>query len=163
MSQEGKKRQSVWDYPRPPAIEHTTRHLKVIYKGIVLADTKNAYRILETSHPPTYYIPPKDVLLKHFVISERNSFCEWKGTASYYDVKMNDDEIIHDRVWFYIKPNPAYANIKNYLSFYPSPFECYVDGEKVNAQEGDFYGGWITSDIDGGERGFKGGLGTWGW
>ncbi|TPX38058.1 hypothetical protein SmJEL517_g00296 [Synchytrium microbalum] len=156
------KKESVWDYPRPPAIEPTRHHLKVLLDGIVLADTTHAYRILETSHPPTYYIPPSDVKMEYFKQNARSTFCEWKGAARYYDVVVNG-KTINSRVWFYPQPSSKYAALKDHLSFYATPFDCYVDDERVQAQDGDFYGGWVTSWIDGGKKGMKGGPGTWGW
>ncbi|KAI8922640.1 hypothetical protein BC831DRAFT_474901 [Entophlyctis helioformis] len=156
------KRESVWDYPRPPAIEPTARHLRVVLDGVVIADTTSAHRILETSHPPTYYIPLADINQAVLVKNSRQTFCEWKGSASYYDIRIGN-RTVQSRAWFYANPTSKYAAIKNSVSFCADPFECYVDGERVQSQEGSFYGGWITSDIDGGPRGFKGGPGTMGW
>lgn len=153
--------ESVWDYPRPPRLERTNRHLKVVVDGQVIAETSNAYRMLETSHPPTYYFPPEDVrtdlLLKRL---NNSSFCEFKGRAVYWDIVTENAEK-QAAAWSYPQPSGTYEAIKDYLSFYASRVDaCYVDGEKVQAQQGDFYGGWITADIVGP---FKGGAGTWGW
>lgn len=152
--------ESVWDYPRPPRVEETTKHLQVIFNGIIIADTRRARRVLETSHPPVYYIPPEDIRMEFLTATPRSTFCEWKGRASYCTVKVGDEEA-RDAAWFYPEPTHAFASIKDYVAFYPGRMEaCYVDGERVKPQEGDFYGGWITSDIVGH---FKGGPGTWGW
>lgn len=129
----------------------------------MLADSKQAYWVLETTHPPTYYIPPSDCDLSKFTESGRSTFCEWKGAASYYDIEVPGQTKSSNRAWFYKKPTPAFKPIKDYISFYVGPWDCYVNGEKVEAQPGDFYGGWMTSDIDGGKKGVKGGPGTWGW
>ncbi|CAD6579955.1 MAG: hypothetical protein CYPHOPRED_001047 [Cyphobasidiales sp. Tagirdzhanova-0007] len=158
------KQESVWSYPRPPALESTPRHLEIKWRSatgkddVVLASTTNAFRVLETSHPPTYYIPPGDVNMALLTKNTRHSFCEWKGNASYYDVSA-DGQTVKSRVWTYETPSKRFTDIKDYLSFYAGPWTCYVDGEEVKAQPGDFYGGWMTSDIDGGPRGVKGGPG----
>ena len=129
--------------------------------GEMISDSRRAYRVLETSHPPVYYVPPEDIRMEHLALAaEGVSFCEWKGVARYYDLETEERKEPR-AAWFYPDPVPAYAGLKDYVAFYPSSVDaCWVDGEKVRAQEGDFYGGWITSDIVGP---FKGGPGTWGW
>lgn len=153
--------ESVWDYPRPPRLEKTNKHLIVEFDGIAIAETNRAYRILETSHPPVYYFPPEDVrtdLLR--IRSGQRSFCEFKGQAIYWDIQTAQAER-SAVAWSYPSPVPAFEPIAGYLAFYSSRVgACFVDGERVKPQEGDFYGGWITSDIVGP---FKGGAGTWGW
>jgi uncharacterized protein (DUF427 family) len=149
----------VWDYPRPPRLESTARHIRVEYRGRVLADTRAAFRVLETSHPPTYYLPPQDVQMDHLVDAPGSSFCEWKGRAAYYSVVV-DEERLERLAWRYPDPTPAFQPIRGYLAFYPDPLQCFVDGERVEPQPGGFYGGWITSDLVGP---FKGGHGTHGW
>lgn len=152
--------ESVWDYPRPPRLELTSRHLQVVYNQVVIAETQRALRVLETSHPPNYYFPPEDVLMKYFHANQEVSFCEFKGKANYYDVIVNDRHL-HDAAWAYFKPTKGFQELTGYIAFYPNKVDaCYVDGEKVQAQEGGFYGGWITNDVVGP---FKGGPGTWGW
>lgn len=152
--------ESVWDYPRPPRLEDSPRHIQVIFNGVVIVDSTATKRVLETSHPPTYYIPRCDVKMEYFIQSDRRTFCEWKGQAVYLDVAVGDRRITN-AAWSYLNPTPSFVAIADYIALYPSPMDaCYVDGEKVQAQEGDFYGGWITSDIVGP---FKGGMGTWGW
>ena len=156
----GPGQESVWDYPRPPRLEDSSKHIQVIFNGITIADTHRAKRVLETSHPPVYYIPPEDIKMEYLSGTPQSSFCEWKGRAGYYTVSVGDQQV-RDASWFYPNPTPAFASLKDYVAFYPSRIEaCYVDGEKVQAQPGDFYGGWITSEIVGP---FKGGAGTWGW
>lgn len=152
--------ESVWDYPRPPRVEESNRRIRVVFDGIVIADSTRARRMLETSHPPVYYIPREDIRMDMLTESPHRSFCEWKGAASYYSIKM-ESRAVEDAAWCYHSPNPAYATIKDHLAFYPSRVdECFVDEEKVEAQAGDFYGGWITKEIVGP---FKGEAGTWGW
>jgi uncharacterized protein (DUF427 family) len=152
--------ESVWDYPRPPRLEDSNKRIKVVFGGVTLAYTARAKRVLETSHPPVYYVPPEDIRMEHLTLAEGATFCEWKGAARYYDIET--DEYGERRAaWFYPDPVPAYSDLKDYVAFYPSLMAtCWVDGEKVEAQEGDFYGGWITADIVGP---FKGAPGTRGW
>lgn len=158
--QPGPGQESVWDYPRPPRLEESSKHIQVVFNGEVIADTHQAKRVLETSHPPVYYIPLEDIQQQYLTRTQRSSFCEWKGQAAYYTVTVGDRSVA-DAAWFYPNPTPNFAGIKDYVAFYPSKMEaCYIEGEKVTAQPGDFYGGWITSAIVGP---FKGGVGTWGW
>ena len=156
----GPGQESVWDYPRPPRVEPSSKQIKIIFNGITLAETQRSQRVLETSHPPVYYIPPEDIKMEYLMPTNRQSFCEWKGIAHYYTIIVGDKQIANT-AWYYPEPTPAFASLKDYIAFYPSKMDaCYVDGEKVQAQEGDFYGGWVTSNIVGP---FKGGAGTWGW
>lgn len=153
-------KECVWDYPRPPKLEKVSKRLRVFAEGEMIADTTEGYRVLETSHPPTYYFPPKDVQLKYFKKTSKNTFCEWKGAASYYTIQVKE-KILENKAWYYPDPNKEFLEIKDYISFYPSFMDkCLVDEEVVQSQEGDFYGGWITSNITGP---FKGGVGTYGW
>lgn len=153
-------RESVWDYPRPPRLERTDTRVKVVFGGVTIAYTTRALRVLETSHPPVYYVPPEDVRIEHLRPAAGGSFCEWKGRASYYDV-VTDERTEERAAWYYPDPVPAYREIKDHLAFYPSRMDaCWVGGEKVRAQDGDFYGGWITLDVVGP---FKGAPGIWGW
>lgn len=156
----GPGQESVWDYPRPPRVEKTPKHIKIVFNGETIVDSTNAYRVLETSHPPAYYIPPEDVSMEYFTPTKRKTMCEFKGAASYFTIEVNG-KVAQNAAWAYNTPTPSFSVIKGYLSFYPSPMDgCYVDDEKVIPQEGDFYGSWITSDIVGP---FKGGAGTLGW
>jgi uncharacterized protein (DUF427 family) len=157
---QGPERESVWDYPRPPRIEDFERPIQVVFAGTTIADTHRAKRVLETSHPPCYYIPPSDVLMDHLIPTSRSTWCEWKGKATYYSVRVGG-RIAENAAWAYLKPNPAFEPIQGWVTFYASLMDaCFVDGEKVRAQAGDFYGGWITENIVGP---FKGGPGTRGW
>lgn len=156
----GPGQESVWDYPRPPRLESTDRRVKVVFGGVTIAYTTRALRVLETSHPPVYYVPPEDVRMEHLRPAAAGSVCEWKGRASYYDV-VTDERIEERAAWCYPEPVPAYAEIRDHVAFYPSRMDaCWVGGRKVRAQEGDFYGGWITPDVVGP---IKGAPGTWGW
>ncbi|MBW4464283.1 MAG: DUF427 domain-containing protein [Pegethrix bostrychoides GSE-TBD4-15B] len=152
--------ESVWDYPRPPRLEDSSRQVQIIFNNVVIAETRQAKRLLETSHPPSYYIPPTEIRLEYFSRTPRSSFCEWKGQAAYYSIQVGEQRA-ENAAWFYPEPTPAFSDLANYVAFYPSLMQaCYLDGEQVQAQPGDFYGGWITSEIVGP---FKGGLGSWGW
>jgi len=152
--------ESVWDYPRPPRIEKVSKHVQVFFGGKLIADTKAAFRVLETSHPPTYYIPREDIRLEFLRKTNKRTICEYKGTADYYDLKV-DARVSKNAAWSYPRPTLEYEPLKDYVSFYPSRVDgCYVDGERVHAQESDFYGGWITDNIIGP---FKGASGTEGW
>ncbi|MDF0556239.1 DUF427 domain-containing protein [Kamptonema sp. UHCC 0994] len=156
----GPGQESVWDYPRPPRIDDSTKHVQIIFNGMVIADTHSSRRVLETSHPPFYYIPPSDIQMTNLLKTSRTSWCEWKGQAGYYAINVGNKQV-PDAAWFYPNPIPAFESIKDYVAFYPGLMDaCYVDGELVQPQLGDFYGGWITKDIVGP---FKGGPGTWGW
>ena len=155
-----KGQESVWDYPRPPKLEPVGESVQVIFNDKVLAQSVNALRILETSHPPTVYIPKKDIDLSLLATSTRNTYCEWKGRGSYYHL-VDDGRTVHDAAWYYHAPRNNYVALKDHISFYPSKVEkCFIGDEQVEAQAGDFYGGWITSRIVGP---FKGGEGTFGW
>lgn len=152
--------ESVWDYPRPPRVEETDRHIQIVFNGVVIADTRRAWRVLETSHPPVYYLPPDDVQRQYLIRTSGSSYCEWKGSAGYYTLTV-EDRSVPNAAWFYPNPTPAFAVIRDYIAFYPGKMDrCTVDGEVVQAQSGDFYGGWITKEIVGP---FKGGPGTTGW
>ncbi len=153
--------ESVWDYPRPPRLEHSPRHVRIVHAGVVLADTTHSFRILETSHPPVFYIPQHDLAMQHLRPSKRRgSFCEFKGIAAYWNIAIGETAV-EDAAWSYAQPSPAYTALADHLAFYASRVdECTVDGERVTAQPGDFYGGWITSHVTGP---FKGPPGTLGW
>ncbi|KAK8074091.1 hypothetical protein PG994_004990, partial [Apiospora phragmitis] len=141
---------NVQSFPRPPLLERTPRHLQVKWNGQLIADTKEACWVLETHHPPTYYLPPSSILVP-LTQTSRLSFCEWKGRATYYSIKDNSssNNTVSNRIWSYNSPTKPFEAIKGYLSLYAGPWDCYVDGERVEPQPGDFYGGWVTSDIDG--------------
>jgi uncharacterized protein (DUF427 family) len=156
----GPGQESVWDYPRPPRVEKSPKHVKVVFNGVVIAETHRAMRVLETSHPPVYYIPADDIQMAYLTRTQRRTFCEFKGAASYWTLNVNG-KTSTDAAWGYLNPASGFESIQGCLAFYPSRVDaCYVDGEQVQPQEGDFYGGWITRDIVGP---FKGGTGTWGW
>lgn len=152
--------ESVWDYPRPPRLERTPRRIRAVVAGVVLADSTRALRVLETSHPPTYYVPPADVRMECLVQAPGSSFCEWKGTASYHDGHVNG-RVVPRVAWSYPRPTRAFEPLKDHLAFFlPALDAGFVDDEQALPQPGGFYGGWITSDLVGP---FKGVPGSAGW
>lgn len=152
--------ESVWDYPRPPRVEPDNRTVRVVHRDFVIAESANAVRVLETSHPPAFYLPPEDVNMEYLTPGRGRSICEWKGNAVYWDLTVGSDTV-PNAAWSYPEPLSAYATLAGWFSFYPGRVdECTVAGEAVTPQEGGFYGGWITSEIEGP---FKGAPGTSGW
>jgi len=156
----GPGQESVWDYPRPPALTPSDRRVVVRIGSTIIADSTSAWRVMETSHPPTWYLPRSDVIDRYLRRSAvRSSVCEWKGAATYWDVTTGGG-VIEAVGWSYESPTPRFVPIAGYLSFMPGQIECSIDGERVQPQAGGFYGGWITSDVVGP---FKGEPGSWGW
>ena len=156
----GPGQESVWDYPRPPRLERTGERVTIILGGVLVADTTRPVRILETSHPPTYYLPRDDFAPGSLRATAGSSFCEWKGMASYVDV-VAGDVVARAAGWYYVHPTAAFTALTDMVAVYPGAMEaCTVDGERVRAQAGDFYGGWITARVIGP---FKGEPGTQFW
>lgn len=156
----GPGQESVWDYPRPPRVEEVSSQVEVIFAGNTIAITLNPLRVLETSHPPVYYLPPGSFIPSCVEPSGRTSFCEFKGTATYLRVVVGRNRAT-DAAWRYDDPSPGYESLAGHVAFYPGLMDvCLVDGEYVTPQPGGFYGGWVTSRIVGP---FKGGPGTEGW
>ena len=147
----------MWDYPRPPACVPSDKRVIITGRdGTPVADTRGAYRVLETSHPPTWYLPPDSFAPGALTRSDaRSTWCEWKGAATYWDVLG-----LPAVAWSYETPTAGFEAIAGYVTCYPARLTCTVDGELVRPQEGGFYGGWITDDVVGP---FKGGPGTIGW
>jgi uncharacterized protein (DUF427 family) len=141
--------ESVWDYPRPPRLEATTRHVVVTHRGTVVAESRRPWRVLETSHPPVFYLPAADVRTDLLRPNPRRTVCEWKGQAAYVDLAL-PDAAVPEVAWYYPEPNPDFAPIADAFAFYASRVDrCTVDGEVVVPQPGRFYGGWITAGIQG--------------
>jgi uncharacterized protein (DUF427 family) len=156
----GPGQESVWDYPRPPRLEAVRRQVEVIHGGQTIALSLEALRVLETSHPPVYYLPRDSVVPGVLVPTGRTSVCEFKGVASYFTVVMGS-AVAPDAAWSYEQPAPGYEAMAGYVSFYPEQVEvCLIDGEYVQGQPGGFYGGWVTGEIVGP---FKGAPGSEGW
>lgn len=152
--------ESVWDYPRPPRVEASDEHVVVRHRGVVVADTTASLRVLETSHPPTYYLPRSCFAEGVLRPGEGASWCEWKGRASYLDLVVGD-EVLAGVAWSYPAPSSGFEALRDHVALYPGRVEeCTVDDEVVQPQPGGFYGGWITSRVTGP---FKGSPGTSGW
>jgi uncharacterized protein (DUF427 family) len=154
----GPGQESVWDYPRPPALVPDARPIEVWAATTRIAATTRAVRVLETAGPPTFYIPPDDVARAALVRASGSSFCEWKGVASYWALAVAPGAGAIG--WSYDDPTPAFEAIRGWLSFYPGRVACSVAGERVRPQPGGFYGGWVTDEIVGP---FKGEPGTGRW
>jgi uncharacterized protein (DUF427 family) len=155
----GPGQESVWDYPRPPRLAADSRLVRVLHEGQTIAESTETVRILETASPPTFYVPPSDVRTDLLERARGASICEWKGSATYWSLRSASG-LVPNVAWSYETPFPDFTSVSGYLSFYPSKLECYVDDQRVKPQPGDFYGGWITSEIVGP---FKGDPGTSGW
>lgn len=156
----GPGQESVWDYPRPPRLEAVPQRLRVVVGGVTIADTTAGLRVLETSQPPAYYLPPADIAMAHLSPTTTRTFCEWKGQATYWTITVGD-RVAVDAAWSYPRPTARFAALADHLAFYPQAVDaCFVDDEQVQANEGGFYGGWITSRVVGP---FKGGPGTAHW
>jgi len=152
--------ENVWDYPRPPALVPCARRVRVELGGELIADSVRALRVLETSHPPTIYVPPEDIADGVLEPVAQRTFCEYKGRAVYFDVLAGGHRA-RAAAWSYPDPAAALAALRGHVAFYPARVDrCRLDDEEVRAQDGDFYGGWITADIAGP---FKGAPGTRGW
>ena len=156
----GPGQESVWDYPRPPRVEPTGEHVVVELGGEVVAESRRALRVLETSHPPVYYLPVEDFAEGSLVPAAGTTWCEFKGTAHYLDV-VAGGRTAPRAGWAYPRPSPGYEALVDHVAIYPGLMDrVTVDDEEVRPQEGGFYGGWITSRVAGP---FKGGPGTRGW
>ncbi|MEJ2540140.1 MAG: DUF427 domain-containing protein [Gemmatimonadota bacterium] len=156
----GPGEESVWRYPRPPALEPVEKRIRIVFHGEVVADTRKAWRVLETSHPPVYYLPPDDIRMDLLERAGGGSWCEWKGQARYWTLRVGDQTA--ERVaWSYPDPSPRFEALRDHLAFYAGPLDsATVAGVEVEPQPGGFYGGWVTPEIKGP---FKGGPGTMGW
>jgi len=156
----GPGQESVWDYPRPPRVEPVLERIRVVVDGVEIADSRSAMRVLETAGAPVYYIPPRDIRMDLMRTTTYQTFCEWKGAATYHSLTLPSREI-PDIAWSYPDPNPGYEEIRDHLAFYAWKVdEAWVGDELATPQPGHFYGGWVTSRVVGL---FKGGPGTAGW
>tara|TARA_R110000823_G_scaffold27609_7_gene80337 strand:- start:2975 stop:3487 length:513 start_codon:yes stop_codon:yes gene_type:complete len=156
--QPGPGQESVWDYPRPPALVECQALVEVGEPHRPVASSRRAFRVLETASPPTFYLPPDSIDWTQLAQAPGSSFCEWKGAASYWSLAGSGDEVVIG--WSYERPTGAFDAIRGYVAFYPGRIPCFVDGERVQPQPGGFYGGWITCNLAGP---FKGPPGTGHW
>jgi uncharacterized protein (DUF427 family) len=152
--------ENVWDYPRPPALERVSRRLRIVFGGRAIAETDAGFRVLETSHPPVYYLPREAFFACELEPATGRSLCEWKGVAEYWSIRAGE-KLAPRAAWSYPAPTPRFAAIRDHLAVYAGMMDqCFVGDEAVTPQPGGFYGGWITSDLQGP---FKGAPGTMGW
>ncbi len=156
----GPGQESVWDFPRPPRLEAWTQRVRVEFGGLTIADSRQTLRALETSHPPTYYIPRADVNMDALRPAPGASMCEWKGAASYFDV-VAGGEVAAKAGWSYADPFEDFAGVADHFAFYCAAMDgCWVGGHRATPQPGGFYGGWVTEHVTGP---FKGSPGSMGW
>lgn len=155
----GRATESVWDYPRPPGVEPCTRRARVLHEGQAIAESTRALRVLETASPPTIYLPREDVTVELLQPTAGHTVCEWKGQATYFDVKHEGGSAERADLT-YGDPKQAYAQLRDLIAFYPARVECFLDEERVRPQAGSFYGGWVTDEIVGPHKGRPG---TEGW
>ncbi|WES65611.1 DUF427 domain-containing protein [Microbacter sp. GSS18] len=152
--------ESVWDYPRPPRAERVDERVTIEFGGVGIVDTDDVVRVLETSHPPTYYVPMAAFAPGALRPARGRSFCEYKGAARYFDVVVGD-AVAEGAAWTYPEPTGGFAVLADRVAVYPGRMDrCTVDGETVIPQPGGFYGGWVTSRVSGP---FKGVPGSMGW
>jgi uncharacterized protein (DUF427 family) len=152
----GDGQESVWAFPRPAIAEPCGRRIVIRHRGLTIVDTTHSVRVIETSHPPTYYLPPDSLAHARLRPSPHRSICEWKGQASYVDLEVGG-ETLREVGWLYPSPTPAFRLLAGFIAFYAAPFDaCLVDGEPVTPQPGGFYGGWITSHVAGPFKGIPG-------
>ena len=160
----GPGQESVWDYPRPPRVEATDATIEIVLGGATIAHTTRALRVLETSHPPAFYLPADAFVPGALVPTSGSTWCEFKGAATYFDVFApgRATPLVAARAgWTYPRPSPGFESLADHVAVMPGAMDrCMVDGEVVVAQEGGFYGGWVTSRVVGP---FKGAPGTRGW
>lgn len=156
----GKPVESVWDFPRPPILEEVDWRIRVVHAGTTVVDAPHAWRVLETSQAPAYYVAEDFVDLDLLAASARRSMCEWKGSATYADVAAGETRVV-DACWTYRSPTPRFVPLRGHWAFYAQALdECWVDDERVDPNDGSFYGGWITANVTGP---YKGAPGTLGW
>ena len=152
--------ESVWDYPRPPRVEATTDHVVIVLAGQIVCESRDAFRVLETSHPPSYYLPAAHWAVGSLHSAAGGNVCEFKGPARYLDV-VSGSTRVPGAAWTYDEPWSGFEQIADYIAVYPGRMdEVRVNDELVRAQDGGFYGGWITDRVVGP---FKGSPGSWGW
>ena len=160
VAENGKPVESVWYFPRPPSVERVDWRIRVIHRGTLIVDAPSVVRVLETSQAPAYYVDEQHVNAEFLRPSRRSTYCEWKGNAAYADVAVGD-AVAPDACWTYRDPSPRFEAITDHWAFYARLLdECWVDDERVDGNEGGFYGGWITTNVTGP---FKGGAGTMFW
>jgi uncharacterized protein (DUF427 family) len=151
--------EDVWLYPRPPALQRVSLPIRIDFAGRTIAETSACYRVLETSHPPVYYLPPEAFAAGVLEPAPGRSLCEFKGQARYWTIRVGTQVAVRAG-WSYPDPEPAFADIADHVAVYAGPMDqCLVGGEVVTPQPGGFYGGWITRNLKGPFKGVPGSLG----
>jgi len=157
----GKPVESVWDFPRPPDVDPVDWRIRVVHAGVTIVDAPRAVRVLETSQAPAYYVSDEFVDVEKLAATSRRSMCEWKGSASYADVAIEGGRPAREACWTYRDPTARFEPIRDHWAFYAQAIdECWVDDERVDPNDGSFYGGWITNNVTGP---YKGAAGTMFW
>ncbi len=151
--------ESVWDYPRPPAVEPVAQPVRIEVDSLVLAETERAVRVLETASAPAVYLPFEDVRMDLMRREGGGTVCEWKGPWIHWAVETGERRI-RRAAWSYTDPWSGFEALRDHLGFYPSKVSCRLGGRRVDPQPGGFYGGWVTPEIVGP---MKGEPGTGGW
>jgi uncharacterized protein (DUF427 family) len=151
--------EDVWTYPRPPALQPVAKTIRIVFAGATIAETNQAWRVLETSHPPVYYLPREAFAPGTLLPAPGSSFCEWKGRARYWTISAGGRKA--ERAgWSYPDPTPPFVAIQDYVAVYAGPMDaCFVGDEQVTPQPGGFYGGWVTADLVGPFKGVPGSVG----
>lgn len=156
---EGPGEESVWDYPRPPVLVPDPRLVQVFAEGMLIADSRDSVRVLETASPPAFYLPPDDVEWDVLEATTVRTHCEWKGIATTYDVLVDGERVV-GAAWSYQEVYPEYQELLGWVAYFPGIVSCFVERETVYPQPGGYYGGWVTRQIVGP---FKGAPGTEDW
>jgi uncharacterized protein (DUF427 family) len=152
--------ESVWDYPRPPLVEEVEHRFEIVLGGVAIVQVDHALRVLETSHPPTYYFSVHEFLPGSLLPCPGETVCEWKGVAAYFDV-VGGPAVVERAAWHFPEPRPGFEQLAGHVAVYPGRMDhCTVDDEVVTPQPGGFYGGWVTSRVTGP---FKGVVGSQAW
>lgn len=148
--------ESVWDYPRPPALRWCDRRIRVVLGGEVVCDAAGAWQVLETSHPPTHYVPREAFGDRTLSPAAGSSYCEWKGAARYFDLH-GGGQTVERAAWSYPQPFPGFARIAGHIALYAHVVDaCFIGEEEARPQPGRFYGGWITDSVVGPFKGVPG-------
>ncbi|CAM1501558.1 Fc.00g035420.m01.CDS01 [Cosmosporella sp. VM-42] len=148
MARPPRPKMNIDNFPEQPRVEKVARHIRIAFNGMEIAETKDAYWVLEAHRPPVYYLPASAIKVP-LTPTGYTIPCKWKGTATYYAITGTDGIIMANRVWSFETPNPLYETIRGYVSFFARPWQVYVDGERVIPQRSDMRGGWVTSEIEG--------------
>jgi uncharacterized protein (DUF427 family) len=108
---------------------HSSRHVKVVVAGEVVADSRRPALLFETGLPTRYYLPKADVRMDLLMPSDTETQCPYKGTASYYSVRSGSF-LARDIAWYYRRPILECSPTENLVCFFDERVDAvYVDGE----------------------------------